>query len=127
MKKIIKVLLVFISSIIMILSLAFIVIEGRLLFSGDWLVYDSPFDGFIRYLFRLVIALVAFTKCLLEIIYLNKEHNIKEYLYYTDIALVLMSVSILVFSTNYVGVICISLANLNLLIKYINNRLIIKN
>ena len=50
MSKLFKVLLVIVSSIVMLLSLAFIVIEGRLLFSGDWLIYDSPFNGFIRYL-----------------------------------------------------------------------------
>ena len=120
MSKLFKVLLVIVSSIVMLLSLAFIVIEGRLLFSGDWLIYDNPFNGFIRYLCRLLIAIFAFTKSLLEVIYINKEHSIKEYLYYGDISLVLMSLSILVFSTNYVGIICTLLANLNLLIKFIN-------
>lgn len=120
MNKLFKVLLVIISSIIMILSLAFIVIEGRLLFSGDWLIYDNPFNGFIRYLCRLLIAIFAFTKSLLEVIYINKEHSIKEYLLYGDISLVLMSLSILVFSTNYVGIICTVLANLLLLVKFVN-------
>ena len=120
MNKLFKILLVIISSIIMILSLAFIVIEGRLLFSGDWLIYDNPFNGFIRYLCRLLIAIFAFTKSLLEVIYINKKHSIKEYLYYGDISLVLMSLSILVFSTNYVGIICTLLANILLLVKFVN-------
>ena len=120
MNKLFKILLVIISSIIMILSLAFIVIEGRLLFSGDWLIYDNPFNGFIRYLCRLLIAIFAFTKSLLEVIYINKKHSIKDYLYYGDISLVLMSLSILVFSTNYVGIICTVLANLLLLVKFVN-------
>ena len=124
MSKLFKVLLVIISSIVMLLSLAFIVIEGRLLFSGEWLICDNPFNGFIRYLCRLLIAIFAFTKSLLEIIYINKEHSIKEYLYYGDISLVLMSLSILVFSTNYVGIICTLLANLNLLIKFLSIKLI---
>ena len=120
MSKLFKVLLVIVSSIVMLLSLAFIVIEGRLLFSGDWLIYDSPFNGFIRYLCRLLIAIFAFTKSLLEVIYINKKHSIKDYLYYGDISLVLMSLSILVFSTNYVGIICTVLANLLLLVKFVN-------
>ena len=120
MSKLFKVLLVIVSSIVILLSLAFIVIEGRLLFSGDWLIYDSPFNGFIRYLCRLLIAIFAFTKSLLEVIYINKEHSIKDYLYYGDISLVLMSLSILVFSTNYVGIICTVLANLLLLVKFVN-------
>ena len=120
MSKLFKVLLVIVSSIVMLLSLAFIVIEGRLLFSGDWLIYDSPFNGFIRYLCRLLIAIFAFTKSLLEVIYINKKHSIKEYLYYGDISLVLISLSVLVFSTNYVGIICTVLANLLLLVKFVN-------
>ncbi len=119
MNKLFKVLLVIISSIIMILSLAFIVIEGRLLFSGDWLIYDSPFFGCIRYLGRLLLSVFAFTKCLLEIIYINKEHKLKEYLGYADIGLVVMSVVILIFSTNYVGLVCIGLALIKILVCYI--------
>ena len=57
MNKLFKVLILVISSIIMIFSLAFIVIEARLIFSLDWLAYDSPFMGCIRYLCRLIIAL----------------------------------------------------------------------
>ena len=117
MNKLFKVSLVIISSIFMILSLAFIVIEGRLLFRGDWLIYDSPFFGFIRYLGRLLLSVFAFTKCLLEIIYINKEHKLKEYLGYADIGLVVMSVVILIFSTNYVGLVCIFLSLINFFIK----------
>ena len=126
MNKLFKVLLVIISSIIMILSLAFIVIEGRLLFSGDWLIYDSPFFGCIRYLGRLLLSLFAFTKCLLEIIYINKEHKLKEYLEYADIGLVVMSVVILIFSTNYVGLVCIVLSFVNFIIKLIKYKFVNK-
>ena len=126
MNKLFKVLLVIISSIIMILSLAFIVIEGRLLFSGDWLIYDSPILGCIRYLGRLLLSVFAFTKCLLEIIYINKEHKLKEYLGYTDIGLVVMSVVILIFSTNYVGLVCIVLSLINFVIKLIKYKFVNK-
>ena len=126
MNKLFKVLLVIISSIIMILSLAFIVIEGRLLFSGDWLIYDSPILGCIRYLGRLLLSVFAFTKCLLEIIYINKEHKLKEYLGYADIGLVVMSVVILIFSTNYVGLVCIVLSFVNFIIKLIKYKFVNK-
>ena len=126
MNKLFKVLLVIISSIIMILSLAFIVIEGRLLFSGDWLIYDSPFFGFIRYLGRLLLSVFAFTKCLLEVIYINKEHKLKEYLGYADIGLLVMSVVILIFSTNYVGLVCIVLSLINFIIKLIKYKFVNK-
>ena len=126
MNKLFKVLLVIISSIIMILSLAFIVIEGRLLFSGDWLIYDSPFFGCIRYLGRFLLSVFAFTKCLLEIIYINNEHKLKEYLGYADIGLVVMSVVILIFSTNYVGLVCIVLSFVNFIIKLIKYKFVNK-
>ena len=126
MNKLFKVLLVIISSIIMILSLAFIVIEGRLLFSGDWLIYDSPILGCIRYLGRLLLSVFVFIKCLLEIIYINKEHKLKEYLGYSDVGLVVMSVVILIFSTNYVGLVCIVLSFVNFIIKLIKYKFVNK-
>ena len=115
MKTVLKVLSVFISVIILILALAFIVIEGRLLFAGDWIVYDSPLMGFIRYLLRLTISVFAFIKSLCSIIFLNNE-NKKEKLLFGDIMLMISATIILIFATNYVGVVCISLAALNLLI-----------
>ena len=117
MNRLFKVLLVIISSIIMILSLLFIVIVGRFLFSGDWLIYDGAFFGVFRYLCRLLLSIFVFIKSLLEVIYINKKHSIKEYLSYGDIALVVMSIVILIFSTNYVGVICLILSGLNLFVR----------
>ena len=123
MNKLFKVLILVISSIIMIFSFAFIVIEARLIFSLDWLAYDSPLMGFIRYLARLIIALFVFSKSLLEIININKENNkVKEYLYYFDFIYVLISIVIIFNSTNYVGIICVVLASINLLIKFISKK-----
>ena len=121
MKTMLKVLSVFISVIILILSLAFIVIEGRLLFSGDWIVYDSPFFGFVRYLFRLIISGFAFLKSLFEILCLNKESK-HSWLLYGDIAMIICAFVILLFATNYVGVVCICLAIPNLLINVARNK-----
>ena len=124
MNKLFKILIVFISSIILVLSLAFIFLEGRLLFSGDWLAYDSPVMGFIIYLSRLLISIFALTKSLLEIININKKDKIKEWLYYCDFAYVLISISVIAFSANYIGIICIALANVNLLIKFLSIKLL---
>ena len=115
MKTVLKVLSVFISVIILILALAFIIIEGRLLFSGDWIIYDSPLMGFIRYLFRLTISVFAFIKSLFGIVFLNNESK-NEQMLFGDIMLMISATTILIFATNYVGVVCISLAALNLLI-----------
>ena len=43
--------------IIMIVALLFVIIEGRLLFSGDWLIYEFAMMGALRYFCRLLIAL----------------------------------------------------------------------
>ena len=49
MKKISKVFLKVVSSIILLVSLVMIIVYLRLLFSGDYIIYDSPINGFIRY------------------------------------------------------------------------------
>ena len=118
MSKFCRVLVYIFSSIIIILSLAFIFIEGRLVFSGEYLVYDSPFNGFVRYFFRLILALLVLGKSILEFTKIGKNGMLKEYLFYGDISLLLMSIIILIFSTNYVGLICILLSVLIFIPKF---------
>lgn len=118
MSKFCRVLVYIFSSIIIILSLAFIFIEGRLVFSGDYLVYDSPFNGFVRYFFRLLLAFLVLGKSVLEFTKIGKNGMLKEYLFYGDISLLLMSIIILIFSTNYVGLICILLSVLIFIPKF---------
>ena len=117
MKKILNILLCFICSIIIILSLAVIFIEGRLLISLDWSIYDNPINGFIRYLFRLIIACFSLTVALLEIINIFKKFNFSIVLLFLDISLMLSCIIILLFSTNYVGLVCLTLSTLLLLFK----------
>ena len=117
MKKILNILLCFICSVIIILSLAFIFIEGRLLISLDWSIYDNPINGFIRCLFRLIIACFSLTVALLEIINIFKKFNFSIVLLFLDISLILSCFIILLFSTNYVGLVCFTLSALLLLFK----------
>ena len=120
MKKVIdillKVLQCLICSIIIILSLAFMFIEARLLISLDWSIYDFAFNGFIRYLFRFVLALFALSVCVFEFINLKKK-TLSKYLFIADLSLVLMSVIALIYTANYVGIICIVLSSLLILSK----------
>ena len=118
MSKFCRVLVYIFSSIIIILSLAFIFIEGRLVFSGDYLVYDSPFNGFVRYFFRLLLSFLVLGKSVLEFTKIGKNGMLKEYLFYGDISLLLMSIIILIFSTNYVGLVCILLSVLIFIPKF---------
>ena len=43
--------------ILFLVALAFVIIEGRLLFSGDWLLHEVPFFAFLRYFARFTLAL----------------------------------------------------------------------
>ena len=120
MKKVIdillKVLQCLICSIIIILSLAFMFIEARLLISLDWSIYDFAFNGFIRYFFRFLLALFALSVCVLEFINLKKK-TLSKYLFIADLSLVIMSVIALIYTANYVGIICIVLSTLLVLSK----------
>ena len=117
MKKILNILLCFVCVIIIILSLAFTFIEARLLLSLDWSIYDNPANGFIRYLFRLVLALFALAIGLFEIINVFKKEKIELLLLLSDFSLLIMSIIIAIFSTNYVGLVCLGLSILLLIIK----------
>ena len=57
MKKYCIFLLLFSSCLVTFLSLLFVIIEGRLLFSGDWLLYERPWIGGIQYLLRFLMAI----------------------------------------------------------------------
>ena len=45
--------------ILFLVALVFVIIEGRLLFSGDWQLHEVPFFAFLRYFARFALALGA--------------------------------------------------------------------
>ena len=69
--KAIKICLISVCSLVIVLALAVAFLEARLVISLDWSVYQSPVNGLIRYLLRLVLALTAFAVALMEIINLK--------------------------------------------------------
>ena len=73
MKIVRNILVGFFSIIIFVLSLAFIVIEGRLLFSLDWIIYDNVIFGFLRYFFRFLIAISLCIYSIVEFINMKKK------------------------------------------------------
>ena len=120
MSKVLSISRIFISTLIIILSLAFIFIEARLILAGDFLIYDNVFNGFIRYFFRLILSILSLLVALYEIINIKKkDEKIKEYLMYGSVALVIMSIVCIFFTTNYVGVILLGLSSLFLLNKFL--------
>lgn len=106
MRKILNILIAFISVIFIILGLTFVFIESRLLVSLDWKIYDNTLNGFIRYLFRLLISIYVIFVSTLELISLWKNNKfINNYLLYFDISLVIISFFLVLFTTNYLGTI----------------------
>lgn len=120
MNKIKNILIVFFSFVIFIVSLVFIVIEGRLLFSLDWTIYDNVFFGFLRYLFRLLIAIVTCVYSILEFINIKKKSELINFiLFIYNICLVMVSTIMLFATTNMVGEIALCLSSIIILIKII--------
>lgn len=120
-----KIVLGIINFIVIILSLAFIVIESRLIFSLDFIIYDGIFNGFLRYFLKLLLAIYAFTIAVL--LYVNmiiKKEKIKLLLQGGVLSLVIMSIVLFFTTTNYVGLICLVLSviyaiNFNVLLKFL--------
>ena len=118
MKKLLNALIWLFSVIIVIFSLAMTFIEARLLLSLEWIIYDSPLGGFIRYFFRLLISLYALIIGIIEIVTLYKNVNfISNNMLYFELALVIISVFLLVLATNYVGLVAFTLVLLLVTLK----------
>ncbi len=118
MRKIINVFLIFFCVISIVLALAFLVIEGRLLFAGDWIVYDNALNGLVRYLLRFMLALFVLFSVVCEIINLKKQNQtLSAYLFFAFLSLVFLSIVLCVFATNFVGVICLALSTILCVLK----------
>ena len=120
-----KIVLGIINFIVIILSLAFIVIESRLIFSFDFIIYDGIFNGFLRYFLRLLLAVYTVTIAIL--LYVNmmiKKEKIKLLLQVGVFSLIIMSIVLFFTTTNYVGLLCLVLSviyatNYNVLLKFL--------
>lgn len=122
MKKVMNIVLIGFSTIFGLFALAFAFLEARLLVSLDWTIYDFAFNGFIRYFLRLIIALAALAVCVIQIKNVIKENEkVSKVLYLVDYLLLLISIVIAIFATNYVGIICIGLSASIILIKFIRD------
>ena len=128
MKIVRNILVGFFSIIIFVLSLAFIVIEGRLLFSLDWTIYDNVIFGFLRYFFRFLIAIISCIYSIVEFINMKKKsEKIQFILFIYNVCLVIVSIFLLFQATNMVGEIALSLSLLILLVKVLFIVLLKKN
>lgn len=107
MKILVNILLGFINFIVIILSLAFIIIEARLLISLDFIIYDNAINGFIRYFLRAIIAMYVFVTAIFVYINMIKEkEKISKLLLISILSIFIVSIILLFTTTNYVGFIC---------------------
>jgi len=120
MKIISNIIIGFFSIIIFILSFAFIIIEGRLLFSSDWLIYDNVIFGFMRYFFRLVLSIITCIYSILEFIKMKKKSKLINYiLFIYNICLVIVSIVLIFIATNMVGEIALCISVIVLGLKFV--------
>lgn len=90
----------------LVLSLAFLVIEGRLIFSQDWIIYDSPLNGLIRYLLRFIFALGGLLMSIFELVNLKKKNPfIGLCLITANYSFLVMSIVLMILGSNGVGTI----------------------
>lgn len=120
MKKANKVITFILGILMLILSLAMIFIYLRLLISGDWLLYDNKVNGFIRYFLRLGISCAYLMLAMYELF--SKFKGLKiicNNLYFYIILLFIMSIIILLFATNYIGIVVFGIMGLYFIFKSI--------
>lgn len=117
MKTLVKILLSIINFIVIILSVAFIVIEARLLFSLDFTIYDNILNGFIRYFLRLILAIYVLIIGILVYGYLNKKNK---KLLISILSTLIISIILLFTTTNYVGLVCFGLSIIYSILSIIN-------
>ena len=72
MKKLSTILYLFFGCLVGLFAFLFIVIEGRMLFAGDWLLYDSVFVGYLQVLSKFVLALFSLAVVICSFIFKKK-------------------------------------------------------
>ena len=75
MKKAATIISMISGAILALLGLVFVVIEGRLLFSGDFLVYPNPVGGLFNIIFKLILALFTIAIGIFPYLHLGKQEN----------------------------------------------------
>lgn len=114
MKKVGKILCYIFAAFVILFSLIFIVIEGYNLFSGDWTLYENATNGFVRYLCRFILALFGISLGIFTYFALNKKESetLKTYFFFGTFALLIASIIIFQFATNYMDILFSTLPSL---------------
>ena len=106
MKKTFSIIVKICSFLILILSLVMMFIEGRIIVSLEWTVYDSFFNGLFRYLLRFLLAGIFLFVSMCELFNLYKNSNeFKLYISIAELVLVITTIFMNIYFTNYIDII----------------------
>ena len=72
MKKLSTILYLFFSCLVGLFAFLFVFIEGRMLFAGDWLLYDSVLVGYLQVFSKFLLALFSLSVVVCSFIFKKK-------------------------------------------------------
>lgn len=104
--------------LVIVLGLAFTFIEGRFVFSFEWLIYPDVFNAFIRYFLRLVLSISLIGYGVMEYINIFKKSIAKAHICFgMNIGYCVLGILLFVFASNYVDIVGLILPFILLIIK----------
>lgn len=118
MKKLINVLFSIFAGLVLLVSFVLIFIESRLLLSGDFLLCDNVINAFIRYFLRLVLSFCFGFVSFIELFKLTGKYQfLSKHMFFIEILLLVSSIVILIFGTNFIGIVCFGMYGFFTLLK----------
>ena len=113
MIKFIKIVNYIITSFLMLLSIFFIVIEGRTLFGGEISIFNNVAGGYVIYSSRFILAILFFVISVISLIYfIRKNDKLSIYVYFFSLTVLISSVIISTYATNFIDILFVVLGNL---------------
>lgn len=113
MIKFLKIVNYIITSFLMLLSIFFIAIEGRTLFGGEISIFNNVAGGYVTYSSRFILAILFFVISVISLIYfIRKNDKLSIYVYFFSLTVLISSVIISTYATNFIDILFVVLGNL---------------
>ena len=97
----------------MLLSIFFIAIEGRTLFGGEISIFNNVAGGYVTYSSRFILAILFFVISVISLIYfIRKNDKLSIYVYFFSLTVLISSVIISTYATNFIDILFVVLGNL---------------
>lgn len=128
MKKLINTIFYVVTSMILVIAFVMSIIEIRLLISGDFFLCENVIVGFVKYLLRLIISLCFVFVMISELFKsIQRIHFINNNLYFIEWLLFVSSIVVLLYGTNYIGLVTFIFSSLFILFKTLKRQINNKN